>query len=240
MHASQSEPARNLTGLETIPSAQEPESSEQRIFSPKSESELLASREGRKAFQRATAPNLTGFETELWAQDLKSSEQQNFTPKSESELLADHESAGASQPDVVADRIEHLTDQEVSGVPASAGPIHTFRSSFNGPSVAISMMLALVSGIGVGAAWAWKSPVTSSAAAPEQISHSAFANQLNVIAQDLSSVRQDLKELAARQEQLAAAQAHLVAAQEQTLLKLGTVEQLKHGSPTRPAGRAHR
>jgi hypothetical protein len=102
------------------------------------------------------------------------------------------------------------------------------------------MMLALVSGIGVGAAWAWKSPVTSSAAAPEQISHSAFANQLNVIAQDLSSLRQDLKELAAHQQQLAAAQTRLVAAQEQTVLKLGTVEQLKHGSPARPARRAHR
>ena len=238
MHTSQNEPARNLTGLETVLWAQESKSIEQRTFAPKSESELLAARGGGKAVQRA--PNLTGFEPDLWAQDLKSSEQQNFTPKSESELLADHESAGAREPDVLADRIEHLTDPEVSGVPASAGPIHTFRSSFNGPSVAISMMLALVSGIGVGAAWAWKSPVTSSAAAPEQISHSAFANQLNVIAQDLSSVRQDLKELAARQEQLAAAQAHLVAAQEQTLLKLGTVEQLKHGSPTRPARRAHR
>ena len=196
--------------------------------------------EGRKAFQRARAPNLTGFETEVWAQDLKSSEQQNFTPKSESELLADREFAGAREPDLLVDRIEHVTHPDVSAVPASGTPFHTFRSSFSGPSVAISVMLALISGIGVGAAWAWKSPLTSSAAAPEQISHSAFANQLNVIAQDLSSLRQDLKELAARQEQLATAQARLMAAQEQTLLKLGTVEQLNHGSPTRPARRAHR
>ena len=238
MHASQNEPARNLIGLETVHWAREPKSSEQRVFAPKSESELLAVRGGGNASQRA--PNRTGDETDLWAQDLKSSEHQNFTPKSESELLAAHEFAHAANPNPAVDRIEHVTEPNVSAVPASGMAFHTFRSSFNGPSVAISMMLALISGIGVGAAWAWKSPVTSSAAAPEQISHSAFANQLNVITQDLSSVRQDLKELAARQEQLAAAQAHLVAAQEQTLLKLGTVEQLKHGSPTRPARRAHR
>ena len=186
------------------------------------------------------APNLTGFEPDLWTQDLKSSEQQNFTPKSESELLADREFAGALEPDLPADRIEHVTHPDVSAVPASGAPFHTFRSSFSGPSVAISIMLALIFGISVGAAWAWKSPLTSSAATPGQISHSAFANQLNVIAQDLSSLRQDLKGLAAHQEQLATAQARLVAAQEQTLLKLGTVEQLKHGSPTRPARRAHR
>ena len=102
------------------------------------------------------------------------------------------------------------------------------------------MTLALIFGIGVGAAGVWKSPLTSSAPAPQQISTGAFANQLNVIAQDLSSLRQDLKELAARQEQLAAAQAGLMAAQERTLLKLSTVEQLKHGSPIRPASRAHR
>ena len=240
MHASQNEPARNLTGLETVLWAQEPTSSEQRIFAPKSESELLAARGGGNASQSVRTPNLTGFETEVWAQDLKSSEQKNFTPKSESELLAAHEFAHAGKLNPVVDRIEHVTEPDVSALPASGAAFHTFRSSFSGPSVAISVMLALIAGIGVGAAWAWKSPLTSSAAAPEQISHSAFANQLNVIAQDLSSLRQDLKELAARQEQLAAAQARLMAAQEQTLLKLGTVEQLKHGSPTRPARRAHR
>src|SRR4029079_8064262 len=128
----------------------------------------------------------------------------------------------------------------VSGVPASETPFHTSRSSFSGPSVAVSMLLALIVGVGVGAAWALKSSLTSSAATPEQISHSAFANQLNVIAQDLSSLRQDLKGLAAHQEQLAAAQARLMAAQEQTLLKLATVEQLKRGSPPRPASRAYR
>ena len=239
MHASQSEPARNLTGLETIPSAQEPESSEQRIFSPKSESELLASREGRKAFQRALAPNLTGLETEVLAQDLKSSEQQNFTPKSESELLAAHEFAHAGTPNPAVDWIEHVTEPDVSAVPASGAPFQTLRSSFNGPSVAISVVLALISGIGDGAAWALKSPL-SSGAAPGQISQSAFANQLNDIAQDLSSLRQDLKDLAAHQEQLATAQARLMAAQERTLLKLGTVEQLKHGSPARPTSRAYR
>jgi prefoldin subunit 5 len=74
-------------------------------------------------------------------------------------------------------------------------------------------------------------------ATPEQISPSAFARQLNFIAQDLSSLRQDLKGLAAHQEQLATAQASLMAAQEQTLLKLGAVDQLKHGSPTRRAYR---
>ena len=237
MHVSQNEPARSLTGLETVPWAQEPKSIEQRTFAPKSESELAA-RGGGKAFQRAKAPNLTGFEPDLWTQDLKSSEQQNFTPKSESELLADREFADALEPDLPGDRIEHVTHPDVSAVPASGAPFHTFRSSFSGPSVAISIMLALIFGIGVGAAWAWKSP--SSVATPEQISPSAFARQLNFIAQDLSSLRQDLKGLAAHQEQLAAAQTRLMAAQEQTLLKLGTVEQLKHGSPTRPASRAYR
>ena len=236
MHVSQNEPARSLTGLESVPWAQEPKSIEQRTFAPKSESELLAARGRDKASQRA--PNLPGFEPDLWTQDLKSSEQQNFTPKSESELLADRESADALEPDLPGDRIEHVTHPDVSAAPASGAPFHTFRSSFSGPSVAISIMLALIFAIGFGAAWAWKSP--SSVATPEQISPSAFARQLNFIAQDLSSLRQDLKGLATHQEQLAAAQASLMAAQEQTLLKLGTVEQLKHGSPTRPAGRAYR
>ena len=238
MHVSQNEPAKSLTGLETVPWALESKSIEQRTFTPKSESELLAARGGGNAFQRA--PNLTGFETDLWTQDLKSSEQQNFTPKSESELLADRDSADAREPGLPADGIEHVAHSDVSAVPASEAPFHTFRSSFSGPSVAISMLLALVFGVGVGAAWAWKSPLASSVTTPEQISHSAFANQLNVIAQDISSLRHDLKELAARQEQLTATQARLMAAQEQTLLKLGTVEQLKRGSPTRPASRAYR
>jgi hypothetical protein len=239
MHVSQNEPAGSLTGLETVPWAQEPESSEQRIFSPKSERELLASREGRRAFQRARAPNLPGFETEVLAQDLKSSEQQNFTTKPDSELLAANEFAHDGNPNPAVDRIEHVTEPDISTVPASGAVFHTHRSSRGGSSVAISVMLALIAGIGVGA-WAFKSPLTSNAAAPQQIPQSAFANQLNVIAQDLSSLRQDLKELAARQEQLAAAQTRLVAAQEQTLLKLATVEQLKRGSPTRPASRAYR
>ncbi len=81
MHASQNEPARNLTGLETVLWAQEPRSSEQRIFAPKSESELLAARGGGNASQSVRAPNLTGFETEVWAQELKSSEQKNFHTK---------------------------------------------------------------------------------------------------------------------------------------------------------------
>ena len=50
MHASQNEPARNLTGLETVPWAQEPKSSEQWIFAPKSESELLAARGRAQSF----------------------------------------------------------------------------------------------------------------------------------------------------------------------------------------------
>jgi len=237
MHVSQNEPAKSLTGLETVPWALESKSIEQRTFTPKSESELLAAREGRKAFQRA--PNLDGFEPDLWTQDLKSSEQQNFTPKSESELLAAHEFAHAGTPNPAVDWIEHVTEPDVSAVPASGAPFQTLRSSFNGPSVAISVVLALISGIGVGAAWALKSPL-SSGAAPGQISQSAFANQLNDIAQDLSSLRQDLKDLAAHQEQLATAQARLMAAQERTLLKLGTVEQLKHGSPARPTSRAYR
>src|SRR4029078_1704231 len=137
MHASQNELARNLIGLETIPCAQEPESSKQRIFSPKSESELLASREGRKAFQRALAPNLTGLETEVLAQDLKSSEQQNFTPKSESELLAAHEFAHAGTPNPAVDWIEHVTEPDVSAVPASGAPFQTLRSSVTGTSRAI-------------------------------------------------------------------------------------------------------
>jgi len=240
MHVSQNEPANNLTGLETALWAQEPKSSEQRIFAPKSESELLAARGGGNASQSARAPNLTGFETDLWAQDLKSSEQQKLTSKSESELLAAHEFARAGNPILAVDRIEQVPKSGVSAAPSSGAAFHTLRSSFSAPSVAISVMLALISGIGVGAAWAWKSPLTSSAAAPEQISHTAFANQLNVIAENLSSLRKDLKELAARQEQLAAAQAHLVAAQEQTLLKLGAVEQIKRGSPTRPTSRARR
>jgi len=238
MHVSQNEPAKSLTGLETVPWALESKSIEQRTLTPKSESELLAAREGRKAFQQA--PNLAGFEPDLWTQDLKSSEQQNFTPKSESELLADRDSAGAREPDSPADGIGHVTHPDVSGAPASETPFHTSRSSFSGQSVATSMLLALIFGVGAGAAWALKSSLTSSAATPEQISHSPFANQLNVIAQDLSSLRQDLKGLAAHQEQLAAAQARLMAAQEQTLLKLGTAEQLKRGSPTRPASRAYR
>ena len=233
MRVSQNEPAKSLTGLESVPWALESKSIEQGTFTPKSESELLAARGRGKASQRA--PNLPGSEPDLWTQDLKSSEQQNFTPKSESELLADRESADALEPDLPGDRIEHVTHPDVSAVPASGAPFHTFRSSFSGPSVAISIMLALIFGIGVGAVWAWKSP--SSVATPEQISPSAFARQLNFIAQDLSSLRQDLKGLAAHQEQLATAQASLVAAQEQTLLKLGTVEPLKHGSPTRRAYR---
>lgn len=240
MHASQNEPARKLTGLETGAWAQEPKSSEQWIFSPKSESELLAARGERNSSQSARAPNLKAFETEVWARDLRSGEQQNFTPKAESELLAAHEFAHDGKPDPVVDRIERVTEPGVSAMPSSGTPFHKFRSSFNGPSVAISMMLAVISGVSIGAAWPLKSPLTSSAAAPEQISHSAFAKQLNVIAQDLSSLRQDLKELAARQDQLATAQARLLAAQEHTLLKLGTVEQLTHGSQTRPARRAHR
>ena len=238
MHASQNELARNLIGLETVHWAQEPKSSEQRVFVPKSESELLAVRGGGNGSQRA--PDWTGIEPDFWVQDLRSSEEQNFAPKSESELLAAHEFSRAANPNPAVDRIEHITEPDVSAVRASGTPFHTFRSSFNVPSVAISMTLALIFGIGVGAAGVWKSPLTSSAPAPQQISTGAFANQLNVIAQDLSSLRQDLKELAARQEQLAAAQAGLMAAQERTLLKLSTVEQLKHGSPIRPASRAYR
>ena len=185
--------------------------------------------------QNEPAKSLTGHESVPWALESKSIEQGTFTPKSESELLAARASAGPPEPDVPADRIEHVTHPDVSAAPASGAPFHTFRSSFSGPSVAISIMLALIFGIGVGAVWAWKSP--SSVATPEQISPSAFARQLNFIAQDLSSLRQDLKGLAAHQEQLATAQASLMAAQEQTLLKLGTVEPLKHGSPTRRAYR---
>ena len=98
MHASQNEPAKNLTDLETVLWAQEPKSSEQRIFAPKSESELLTVRRGGNAPQSARAPNLTGFETDLWAQDLKSGEQHKLTSKSESELLAAHEFSRAANP----------------------------------------------------------------------------------------------------------------------------------------------
>ena len=87
MRVSQNEPAKSLTGLESVPWALESKSIEQGTFTPKSESELLAARGRGKASQRA--PNLPCSEPDLWTQDLKSSEQQNFTPKSESELLAD-------------------------------------------------------------------------------------------------------------------------------------------------------
>ena len=238
MHASQNEPARKI-GLESVRWAQGPQSSEQRVFIPKSESELLAVRREGNASPSEQTPNCNGFETEVTARDLKSNEQQKLTPKSESQLLAADEFAHVGSPDVPVDRTDYATEPDVSAVPAFGAAFHTFRSSFNGPSVAISMALALIFGIGVGAAWTWKSPHSSSAAAPEQVSHGGFANQLNAIAHDLSSLRQDLKELAARQEQLGAAQARLTDAQEQTLLKLGTIEQVKRGSPTRPA-RAYR
>ena len=115
MHASQNEPARNLTGLESRPLGARTEVERTKDFlrqNLKVSCWQLA--EGAK-LSSGTAPNLTGFETDLWTQDLKSSEQQNFTPKSESELLADRESAGAREPDLPADRIEHVTHPDVSG-----------------------------------------------------------------------------------------------------------------------------